>query len=62
MGNPKKIQKTLHRIILEHNQKKLVEIKESKCKIKQVNNRLLIMVKEKENITFSFFMYKFEER
>lgn len=62
MGNPKKIQKILHRIILEHNQKKLVEIKESKCKIKQVNNRLLIMVKEKENITFSFFMYKFEER
>lgn len=62
MGNPKKIQKTLRRIILEHNQKKLVEIKESKCKIKQVNNRLLIMVKEKENITFSFFMYKFEER
>lgn len=62
MGNPKKIQKTLHQIILEHNRKKLVEIKESKCKIKQVNNRLLIMVKEKENITFSFFMYKFEER
>ncbi len=62
MGNAKKIQKTLHQIILEHNRKKLVEIKESKCKIKQVNNRLLIMVKEKENITFSFFMYKFEER
>lgn len=54
MGNPKKIQKTLHQIILELNRKKLVEIKESKCKIKQVNNRLLITVK-KENVIILLF-------
>lgn len=62
MGNPKKNSKDFAPNHIGTQSKKLVEIKESKCKIKQVNNRLLIMVKEKENITFSFFMYKFEER
>lgn len=62
MGNPKKNSKDFVPNHIGTQSKKLVAIKGSKCKTKRVNNRLLITVKEKENIVFSFFMYKFEGR
>ena len=51
MGNPKKFKDFAPNHIGTQS-KKLVEIKESKCKIKQVNNRLLITVKKR---MLSFF-------
>ena len=53
MGNPKKF-KRLCTESYWNTIKKAGGNKGKQMQIKQVNNRLLIMVKEKENITFSF--------
>ena len=61
MGNPKKNSKDFAPNHIGTQSKKLVAIKESKCKTKRANNRLLITVKEKENIVFSFLCINLRE-
>ena len=55
MGNPKN-SKDFAPNHIGTQSKKLVEIKESKCKIEQVNNRLLIMVKERRILHSPFYV------
>lgn len=54
MGNPKKNSKDFVPNHIGTQSKKLVAIKESKCKTKRVNNRLLITVKKGECYHSSF--------